>query len=58
MKNTVIYLPTGPDASEHWNIVAAALRAVGVTDIRPAPMPAQSFQPRHARPQHITSAEI
>jgi hypothetical protein len=58
MKNAVIYIPTGPDASERWDMVAAALRAAGVKDIRPAPMPTQQFQPKHARPAFISSAEI
>lgn len=54
MKNdTAIYIPTGPDASERWDIVAAALRAAGFHDLRPAPMPAQSYTPRHARPQSV-----
>lgn len=38
-QNTVIYLPTGIDANTRWEIVAAALCSVGITDIRPAPMP-------------------
>jgi hypothetical protein len=58
LKNAVIYLPSGPDVQDRWEIIAASLRAAGVTDVRPAPMPAQSFQPRHARPQYVTSAEI
>jgi hypothetical protein len=37
--NTIIYLPTGPNASERWEIVAAALRMAGIRDIRPAPIP-------------------
>jgi hypothetical protein len=37
--DTVIYLPTGFDASTRWAIVANALREAGVTDIRPSPMP-------------------
>jgi hypothetical protein len=56
--NTIIYLPSGPDASERWDMVAAALRAAGVRDIRPAPMLVQTFQPRHVRPVLLSSVEI
>jgi hypothetical protein len=63
MKNdTIIYLPAGDDATaDRWDVVAAALRAAGVTDIRPAPMPSLAFQPRHARltaPVLVSSAEV
>jgi hypothetical protein len=58
-QNTTIYLPAGDDATmERWLVVAAALRAAGIRDIRPAPMPAQTYQPRHARPALISSVEI
>jgi hypothetical protein len=62
MQTTVIYIPAGDDATaERWDIVAAALRAAGIRDIRPAPMQAQSFKPRHARrtaPVLLSSAEV
>jgi hypothetical protein len=57
-KTTVIYLPCGPDASERWEIVAASLKAAGITDIRPAPMPSLQFLPRHERPALISTREI
>jgi hypothetical protein len=57
-KNTVIYLPTGIDANERWEMVAASLRAAGITDLRPAPMPAQNYTPRHARPVLLSSVEV
>ena len=56
--NTIIYLPIGPDANERWEIVAAALRAAGIRDIRPAPMPSQQYTPRHARPVLLSSVEV
>jgi|1185.fasta_scaffold2062181_2 hypothetical protein len=60
--NTIIYLPEGNDATiDRWQVVAAALRAAGITDLRPAPMPAQQFRPKHLRsasPSLICSAEI
>lgn len=59
MKNATIYVPSGPDANERWDIIAAALRAAGVVDIRPAPMPAQNFTPKHLRrPVLLASAEV
>ena len=58
-KNTVIYLPKGVDANERWETVEGALRAAGITDIRPAPMPAQTFVPRQLRAQVLlSSAEV
>jgi hypothetical protein len=58
-QNITIYLPAGDDATmERWQVVAAALRAAGITDIRPAPMPSQQFLPQHARPVQICSREI
>lgn len=57
-QNTVIYLPLDEDATDRWAMVAAALRAAGITDLRPAPMPAQRFQPRLARPVLLASAEV
>lgn len=56
--NTTIYLPLDEDANERWQVVAASLRAAGITDIRPAPMPAQQYQPRHARPILLASVEV
>lgn len=59
MKNTVVYIPSDTDATEdRWAVVAASLRAAGVVDIRPAPMPAQNYVPRHLRSPLICSAEI
>lgn len=49
-QNTVIYLPTGIDANTRWEIVAAALRSVGITDIRPAPMPSRPARKMSASP--------
>lgn len=57
-QNTIIYLPGGLDATDRWAVVAAALKAAGVHDIRPAPLPAQAFQPRHARPVLLSSREV
>lgn len=57
-RTSVIYLPSGPDASERWEVVAAALRAAGISDIRPAPMPAQTYTPRMKRPTFISSMEV
>jgi hypothetical protein len=57
-KDTVIYLPQDDDANERWRVVAASLRTAGITDIRPAPMPAQSFTSKYARPVLLSSAEI
>lgn len=57
-RTTVVYLPSGTDTSERWEVVAAALRAAGIKDIRPAPMPSQQFQPRLARPAFISTAEV
>jgi hypothetical protein len=56
--NTIIYLPTGPDVNDRWEVVAAALRAAGIRDIRPAPMPCQQCTPRLARPVLLSSVEI
>jgi hypothetical protein len=59
--NTIIYLPTGPDVNDRWEVVAAALRAAGITDIRSAPMPCQQYAPRQmrsARPVLLCSAEV
>lgn len=61
--DTVIYVPCqeGIDADERWDIVAANLRAAGFTNVLPAPMPSQRFQPRHARqpmPIMICKAEV
>ena len=56
--NTTIYLPLDEDATDRWVMVAAALRAAGITDLRPAPMPAQRFQPHHARPVLLSSTEV
>jgi hypothetical protein len=55
-----IYVPQPDNASDadRWEIVAASLRAAGVRDIRPAPMPAQNFLPKHARPVLLSSAEV
>jgi hypothetical protein len=55
---TIVYLPAGPDVNDRWDIVAAALRAAGITDIRPAPMPSQQYTPRHARPVLLCSVEV
>ncbi|MGF7213039.1 hypothetical protein GGE65_007675 [Skermanella aerolata] len=57
-KTTTVYIPSGPDASERWDIVAAALRANGITDLRPAPLPAQNYKPRLSRPDFISAQEI
>lgn len=57
-QNTVIYLPLDEDATDPWQMVAAALRAAGITDLRPAPMPAQQFKPKHARPVLLSSVEV
>jgi hypothetical protein len=57
-KTTTIYLPLDEDASDRWAMVAAALRAAGITDLRPAPMSAQSYTPRHARPVLLSSVEV
>lgn len=61
--DTVIYVPVveGIDADERWDIVSASLRSAGFTNIQPAPLPAQRFQPRHARqpmPILISRAEV
>jgi hypothetical protein len=56
--NTIIYLPSGINASERWEAVEYALRQIGITDIRPAPMPAQTFQPKPAHPVLLSSVEI
>lgn len=58
LKTTVVYLPQHDDANDRWEMVAASLRAAGITDIRPAPMPAQNFQPRLARPLVLSSVEV
>jgi hypothetical protein len=60
LKNSVVYVPSDTDATEdRWAVVAASLRAAGVVDIRPAPMPAQNFKPRHLRsPLMLSSVEI
>ena len=55
---TTVYMPLDDEANDRWAMVAASLRAAGITDIRPAPMPAQKFQPRLARPLILSSAEI
>lgn len=57
-KDTIVYLPMPDDTSDRWNVVAAALRAAGIHDLRPAPMPSLAFQPRHARPVLLTSQEV
>lgn len=43
-KNTAIYIPAGLDANDRWTIVANALRAAGISDIRPAPMPSKPIR--------------
>jgi hypothetical protein len=60
ISQAVIYIPQPGDATqaERWDIVAASLRAAGVTDIRPAPMPAQTYVPRQLRSVMLSSAEI
>jgi hypothetical protein len=60
LTTATVYVPQPDNAidAEKWDIVAAALRAAGVTDIRRPPPPAQSYQPRHARPVLLSSAEI
>jgi hypothetical protein len=61
MKTCTIYVPAAEDTSdERWDIVAAALRAAGVTDIRRPPMPVQNFTPRQMRsaPVLLCSAEV
>jgi hypothetical protein len=60
MTTATIYVPAPEDASaaEKWDIVCAALRVAGVQDIRRPPMKAQNFQPRHARPALLSSAEV
>lgn len=60
-KTTIVYIPRGIDCNERWEAVEDALRVAGISDIRPAPMPAQQFQPRHARqslPVMLCSAEV
>jgi hypothetical protein len=58
-QNTVIYLPTGDDASERWIIVREALEEAGISDIRPAPMPCQQYMPRQLRaPVIVRSVEV
>lgn len=56
MKNAVIYIPSGPNVSPSWEAVRGALEAAGVKDIRPAPMPVQSFAP--ALPVMFRSGEV
>ena len=59
MKNAVIYVPIAEDANDlRWDIIAASLRAAGVQDIRPAPMPAQNYVPRQLRTPLISSLEV
>jgi hypothetical protein len=61
LKTAIIYVPCSDDASdERWDIVAASLRAAGVQDIRPAPMPCQQYTPRQMRraPVLLCSAEV
>lgn len=59
LQTCVVYVPTSDDTSdERWEVVAAALRAAGVVDIRRPPPPAHSFQPRHARPEIISTMEV
>lgn len=55
---TIVYLPHDGSASDRWATVAAALRAAGICDIRPAPMPAQQFQPRASRPALLRRVEV
>jgi hypothetical protein len=53
---TVIYLPLDEDATDRWQMVAAALLVAGFTDLRPAPMPAQAYVPRQLRPVLTSNA--
>ncbi|UEM08160.1 hypothetical protein JL101_036310 (plasmid) [Skermanella rosea] len=55
---TIVYLPQDGGASDRWATVAAALRAAGISDIRPAPMLAQEFQPRAAHPALLRRVEV
>jgi hypothetical protein len=55
--DTVVYIPSDDDASDRWLIVAAALRAAGYRNLRPAPMPSLAFQPRHRR-QRLAAASM
>lgn len=57
-KNAIIYLPADPDAMDRWEVTAAALRAAGVKDIRPAPVAAQTFRPRLSFPILLCSSEV
>jgi hypothetical protein len=56
-KTTTIYLPVGIDANTRWSIVANALRAAGITDIRPAPMPSRPVRKIQA-PTLISTMEV
>ena len=60
MKNAVVYVPSDTDATEdRWAVVADSLRAAGVVDIRPAPMPSLTYVPRQLRaPVLLSSAEV
>jgi hypothetical protein len=57
-KTTVVYLPMDEDTSDRWAMTAAALRAAGITDLRPAPPQSLSFKPKHARPSFISTMEV
>jgi hypothetical protein len=50
MKTCPVYLPLHTDANEPWLIVRGALEDAGYRDLRPAPMPAQTYVPRQLRP--------
>lgn len=51
-KNTTRYLPHLDDTSaDMLDVVAASLRAAGITDFRPAPRASMAFLPRQARQQ-------
>jgi hypothetical protein len=56
-KTTTIYLPLGLDANDRWEIVAAALRSVGITDLRPAPMPTSPVR-KMPTPALISTMEV
>lgn len=55
---TIVYLPMDDDATDRWAMVAASLRAAGITDLRPAPPQSLSFKPKHARPAVISTVEL
>jgi hypothetical protein len=59
MSTATVYIPAAETANDvRWDIVAAALRAAGVTDIRRPSPPVQNFHPRHARPAIISTMEV